>query len=141
MIRRVKTVVVLVTLATTLFLMGGPRSLRTTAAEPAADPKSSVKLIVDYGDGVQKQFSAIPWREKMTVLDTLQWCTKHARGVMVKSRGMGSTAFVLQIDDLANEGSGRNWVFRVNDELGKSSSGVATVKAGDTILWRFEEYQ
>lgn len=119
------------------FTVAGP------AAEPTDSPpdaKASVRMIVDFGDGFQKQYSTVPWREGLTVLDALQWCTRHARGITVKARGSGATAFVSQIDDLANEGTGRNWVFRINGAIGTRSCGIATVKAGDAILWKFEEY-
>ena len=47
-----------------------------TAAEPE---EKSVKLTIDYGDGVQKVFVAIPWKTKLTVLAALQAAEKHPR--------------------------------------------------------------
>ena len=100
------------------------------------------KLIVDYGDGSQKHFTELPWREGITVLEATKIAQKHPRGVKSTVRGSGSTAFLTQIDDVANEGGdGRNWVFRVNDELGDRSCGVTKIDAGDTVLWRFQTYE
>ena len=108
----------------------------------AANSAEQYKLVIDYGDGSQKHFTALPWKEGMTVLEATKIAEKHPRGIAVKSRGSRSTAFIEKIDDVANEGGdGRNWVFRVNDELGDRSSGVYELKSGDTILWRFQRYE
>lgn len=100
------------------------------------------QLIVDYGDNSQKHFTELPWRDGLTVLEATKIAQKHPRGIQAKSRSSGSTAFLTQIDDVSNEGGdGRNWVFRVNGELGDRSCGVYKVNAGDTVLWRFQTYE
>jgi len=38
----------------------------------------------------------------------------------------GETAFLTQIDELENEGRGRNWIYRVNGELAKKSFAILT---------------
>jgi len=48
---------------------------------------------------------------------------------------------LTRIDDLANEGSGRNWIYRVNGKLADRGIGAFNLKLGDTVLWRFEKYQ
>ncbi len=101
----------------------------------------TVQLIIDYGDGVQKHFTALEWKDGMTVLDALEAAQKHPRGIKFVYRGKGETAFLTQIDELENEGRGRNWVYRVNGELAKKSFAILTVKAADTILWTFGEYR
>ena len=127
----------------TMFL--GFAVLTAVAARPAcADdvPKpQTVQLIIDYGDGVQKHFTALEWKDGMTVLDALEGAQKHPRGIKFVHRGKGETAFLTQIDELENEGRGRNWVYRVNGELAKKSFAILTVKAADTILWTFGEYR
>jgi hypothetical protein len=111
-------------------------------AQPAEEARPMpVRLIVDYGDGVEKHFTRIPWREEMTVLDALKKAQDHPRGIRVRWRGQGKTAFVTRIDDLENEGQGSNWIFRVNGKLARQSCGSRTVKPGDTILWRFGAYR
>ena len=77
----------------------------------------------------------------MTVLDALLAAQKNPRGIRLKTRGSGQTAFVEKIDDLKNEGSGRNWIFRVNGKLSNRGCGVVPLKSGDTILWKFGKYR
>ena len=117
-----------------------PVAARPGQADDAPKPPT-VQLIVDYGDGVQKHFTALPWKEGMTVFDALEAAQKHPRGIKAVYRGKGETAFLTQIDDLENEGRGRNWIYRVNGELAKKSFAILTLKAGDTILWFFGEYR
>jgi len=105
------------------------------AAEPMA-----VSLSVDYGDGSEKRFTALAWTDGMTVLDALQAAAKHPRGITFKHRSSGATAFVSQIDDVANAGgAAKNWRFHVNGKLADQSCGVFTLKAGEAVLWKFEK--
>ena len=111
----------------------------TSAALLAAD---HCQLVIDYGDGSQKHFTELPWKDGLTVLEATKIAEKHPRGIKAKVRSSGSTAFLTQIDDVTNEGGGgRNWVFRVNDKLGDRSCGIYKLKEGDTILWRFQKYE
>jgi hypothetical protein len=114
----------------------------TTTAAQAED--SAVRLVVDYGDGVQKHFTQLQWREGMTVFDVMQAAMRHRRGVRVKYRGKGATLLVTEIDEQKSEAAGagsRNWIYRINGQLGERSAGIAPVKAGDTVLWSFETYR
>ena len=106
--------------------------------EPAQE---LVKVVVDYGDGVQKHFTSIPWKEEMTVFTALEAAGKHSRGVKITHQGKGETVLVTAIDDLKNEGRGRNWLYEVNGKLGDRSSAVMPLKAGDSVLWRFRKYE
>lgn len=99
--------------------------------------KKTVRLTIDYGDGVQKTFGALPWQEKMTVLGALEAAAKHPRGIRFEHRGRGASAFITSIDDLTNEGPGRNWTYQVNDARGAVSAGALELKPGDSVLWRF----
>jgi hypothetical protein len=75
----------------------------------------------------------------MTVLDAMKAAQEHPRGIKLQFRGSGATAFLTQIDDLKNEGSGRNWIYRVNGELAERSFAVQKLEAGDAVLWKFEK--
>jgi Domain of unknown function (DUF4430) len=117
---------------------------RTATAEPAQEQeaaKDAVRLVIDYGDGVQKQFVALPWTKDMTVLTALEAAAKHPRGIKFIHQGKGETVLVIAIDDLKNEGRGRNWLFEVNGKLGDRSCAVMPLRAGDSALWRFGKYQ
>jgi len=114
---------------------------RAVPAAPPATQSKTVRLIVDYGDGVEKHFTAITWKNGMTVFEALGAAAAHTHGITMKYRGKGATLFVERIDDLKNEGHGNNWTFRVNGRLADRSCGIQTVKAGDAILWRFGKYR
>jgi hypothetical protein len=102
------------------------------------DAAPTVRLTIDYGDGVQKSFLTLAWKDKMTVFDALQAAEKHARGIRVSHTGTGETTFITAIDDCENEGAGgRNWRYTVNEEPARYSSGVAELKKGDSVSWRF----
>ena len=109
------------------------------ADEPPA--AKTVRMVVDYGDGVQKHFTKLAWRDGMTVLDALTAAAKHPRGIKIKYRSKGATAFLTKIDELENEGRARNWVYRVNNKLADRGFGIFPLKPGDTVLWKFGEYR
>jgi hypothetical protein len=113
----------------------------TFAAEPkVAEPKPVVSLIVDYGDGVAVHFTELKWKPGMTVLDALSATSGLRRGVKFSQRGSGSSALVTKIDDLANQGDGKNWLYSVNDKPGEKSAGIQELRAGDAVLWKFKVY-
>ena len=59
-----------------------------TTGALAAEPKAAtVRLVVDYGDGAQVHFTALPWREGMTVLDALGAAQAHPHGITFSQRG------------------------------------------------------
>lgn len=131
-------VLTLITAFVLLLPIGGDRA----AIQAADEPATTVSLTVDYGDGAQKMFTALPWREGLTVLDAVRAAEKHARGIKCEVRGAGETAFLVKIDDMKNEGGGgRGWMFRVNGKLGDRGLGVYPLKAGDAVLWKFEKYR
>ena len=103
--------------------------------------KVSVKVIVDYGDGVQKHFTALPWKSGMTALDAMKLSQQHPRGIRFTMRGKGARGFLTSIDGLKNDGKSRNWIYRLNGKLGDRSFAIQPLKAGDAILWKFGEYK
>ena len=107
-------------------LLLGYSAATTSAAEPAAD--KTVRMTIDYGDGVRKEFTALPWKEGATVFDAMQSAVKHPRGIKVEHRGSGATTLITAIDGLKNEGAGRNWLYEVNEKLGETSCAVAELK-------------
>lgn len=112
--------------------------------KPNANKPRTIELVIDYGDGVQKRFADIPWRESMTVLDVLQLAKSHSHGISFTSRGSGETLMVTKLDDLSNQGgaaSDKNWIFRLNGRLGDESCAIAKVQPGDTVLWKFGAYE
>ena len=106
----------------------------------AADGPETVRLVIDYNDGVEKHFTAIVWKSGMTVMDVMLAAKKHPRGITFEHTGKGATALLTKIDDVENEGRGRNWLYRVNGELADRSLGIFELHAGDTVLWKFDKY-
>ena len=129
------------TFAITIFLLAVTCALAVGASQACGEEAQQYKLVVDYGNGFEKHYTALPWKEELTVLEATKIAEKHPRGIKTKVRSSGSTAFLTQIDDVENEGDGRNWVFRVNGELGDRSCGIQKLNAGDTVLWRFQRYE
>lgn len=114
------------------------------APSHAADDTKSrhLRLVIDFGDGVEKHFTQLQWKDKMTVLDAMQLARQHRRGIRFEHRGKGATLLLTQIDDVKNQGSdGRNWIYRVNEKVGDRSIAIYPLKSGDTILWKFETYR
>ena len=137
---------------TTCLAMVGPVLLFTAALAEESKQKSElsgkkfalpcVVMAVDYGDGVEKRFTGLPWTKGMTILDALKAAQKHQRGIKYHFRGSKSTALLLRIDDLKNEGGrGKNWIYRVNGKLGNRSFATRTLEPDDTVLWKFGSYQ
>ena len=108
----------------------------------AADAKgpASVRLVVDYGDGVETHFTALKWANGMTALDALSAAKSHKHGISFEQRGSADTALVTKIGDLKNEGNGKNWLYSVNGKPGEVSAGIQPLKAGDAVLWKFQTY-
>lgn len=119
---------------------GTSRPSTALGAEPKA-ASATIQVVIDYGDGFQRRYTSIAWRNGMTVTDALQAVAKHPRGIASRVRGQGELAFVESIDAVGNEGgSGKNWIFYVNDRMGESSAGATEVPEGGVVAWKFEAY-
>lgn len=116
-----------------LLLAAAPMPL----AHAAEQPEPTIGLTIDYGDGVQKHFTRLAWKQSMTVLDAMQAAQDHPRGITFRYRGRGSTAFLVQIDDLENQGRDRNWLYQINGKLADRSFAVQTLQPKDQITWEF----
>ncbi len=101
----------------------------------------TVRLIVNYNDGVEKHFTAIPWHRDMTVLDALNHSKKGSHGITFEYKGSGETALLSRIDDLQNQGGGRgkkNWLYWVNTDFADRSLGIRRLQPSDVVLWRYD---
>jgi hypothetical protein len=105
-----------------------------TAAAQRSDVGPQVHLMIDYGDGRRRSFDGLRWSEGMTVGELLQ---SHPR-VSTMQQGAGASAFLAQINGVANEGAGgRNWMYSVNGRRGDRSFAVYPLRPGDHVLWSF----
>ncbi|MCA9186772.1 MAG: DUF4430 domain-containing protein [Pirellulaceae bacterium] len=137
---RATTMVLKASVALAVF---GATVIHATEADEKHPPEPTVvSLTIDFGDGFQKRYVDIPWHEEMTVGSLLTHAQRHRRGIACDVRGRDATAMVLAIDNQKNEGSrGKNWIFRVNDKLGDRSFAATRIKAGDAVLWKFDDYK
>lgn len=114
--------------------------------KPAPDKAEQrhVRLVIDYGDGVQKHFIALPHTDGMSAFDALLAAKDHPRGIKLTHTGKGETAFVSAIDDLKNQGMGKdkkNWQFFINDTFGEQGAGAVQLRPDDVVKWVFDVYK
>jgi len=77
----------------------------------------------------------------MTAVDALAAAKKHPHGITFEKRGRGASTLVTQIDDLKNEGDGKNWLYSVNGKTARVGAGAYQLKSGDAVLWEFKVYE
>ena len=110
------------------------------ASERARAQTATVRLVVDYGDGVIKTITGLPWAKGSTVLDVMNAAKDRPHGISFSYTGSGASAFLTRIDDVANEGSAaakKNWQLWVNTSYADKSFGVYEVQPLDVVFWRF----
>jgi hypothetical protein len=128
-----------VVLAATILLFAGAWAGGPAAGQNAAP---SVRLFIDYGDGVTKTVTDLPWSKGNTVLDAMKAATSRPHGISFTYTGSGATALLAKIDDVQNEGAGkRNWQFWVDNAYGDKSFAAFETQDGDVISWRFTTEQ
>ncbi len=109
------------------------------AGDQAQAQTATVRLVVDYGDGVIKTITGLPWTKGRTVLDVMNAAKDRPHGITFSYTGSGASAFLTRIDDVANEGGGakKNWQLWVNTAYADRSFGVYEVQPLDVVFWRF----
>jgi hypothetical protein len=119
-------------------------ALLLLAAGPMADEAgaqvTSVRLMIDYGDGTIKIITDLPWTKGATVLDVMNAAKARPHGIAFEYRGSGATTFMTRIDDVASQGGGagkRNWQLWVNTAYADRGFGVYEIQPLDVISWRF----
>src|SRR5262245_4669225 len=115
--------------ATVLFAAAGGRAQAQSA---------TVRLVVDYGDGVRKTITGLPWAKGSTVLDVMNAAKSRRHGITFSYTGSGASAFLTHIDDIANEGGAKkNWQLWVNTSYADKSFAVYELQPSDVVFWRF----
>ena len=110
------------------------------AGERAHAQSTTVRLVVDYGDGVVKTITGLPWAKGSTVLDVMNAAKDRPHGISFSYTGSGASALLTSIDDVANEGGAaakKNWQLWVNTSYADRSFGVYEVQPLDVVFWRF----
>src|SRR5712691_13073393 len=114
------------------------------AGERAHAQTATVRLVVDYGDGVIKTITDLPWSKGATVLDVMTAAKARPHGITFNSSGSGASAFLTQIDDVANQGGGtgkKNWQLWVNTTYADKGFSAYEMQALDVVFWRFTTNQ
>ena len=114
--------------------------LAAAGGEQAQAQSATVRLVIDYGDGVSKTITGLPWAKGSTVLDVMNAAKDRPHGISFSYTGSGASAFLTRIDDVANEGGAaakKNWQLWVNTSYAERSFGVYEVQPLDVVFWRF----
>ncbi len=104
----------------------------------------TVRLVVDYGDGVTKTISDLSWTKGNTVLDAMKAAAARPHGISFSYTGVGDTAVMTKIDEVQNQGVGagkKNWQYWVNEAYGDRSFAAFELQAQDVVVWRFTTEQ
>ena len=108
--------------------------------EPARAQNATVRLVVDYGDGVIKTITGLPWAKGSTVLDVMNAAKDRPHGITFSYTGSGASTFLTRIDDVANQGGSgakKNWQLWVNTSYADKSFAVYELQPSDVVFWRF----
>ena len=109
------------------------------AGDHAHAQSATVRLVVDYGDGVVKTITGLPWAKGSTVLDVMNAAKDRPHGISFSYTGSGASALLTRIDDVANEGGAaakKNWQLWVNTSYADRGFGVYEVQPLDVVFWR-----
>jgi hypothetical protein len=120
-----------------LLLLGSGAGAPAVKAQSSAQ---SVRLVIDYGDGVLKIFDHLPWAQGNTVLNVMEAAQRSPHGITFSYTGQGTSAFMTKIDDVQSQSGGasaRNWQYWVNTAYADRSFALYSVNAADTVFWRF----
>lgn len=116
------------------FLVSAPGKLGTAVLQE--EPKTA-GLKVKIGDEV-RDFGPVEITGKITVEKLMRDLAERDEDFQFESQGKGETFFVTSVLGKTNEGrGGRNWVFRVNDQLAKRGAGTLEIGAGAVVTWEF----
>ena len=127
-----------------------PTAKPTEKPAEANDNQIAVTISIDcrtavaagYGvspaSGVILSAQSVRVEKGSTVWDVLNKITR-SKGIPVVKRGSGSGLYVSSINSLGEFdcGSGSGWMYNVNGVYPMVSCGAYTVKAGDSIQWRY----
>jgi hypothetical protein len=112
--------------------------LVVAAGDPAKAQGATVRLVIDYGDGVTRTIAGLPWAKGSTVLDVMNAAKDRPHGISFRYTGSGAASFLARIDDVANEGGAKkNWQLWVNTSYADKSFAVYQVQPSDVVFWRF----
>ena len=103
----------------------------------AAAKQAIITVVIDDGTGDEPREERVDWRPGINVLDAL--LATGSENLEIRHRGSGITAFVEAIGDNENTGSGKNWLFYVNQQKAPEGAGASELQPGDIVLWKYTD--
>lgn len=118
-----------------------PQASTLSGWTPTQQPTGeTVRLTLDFGNGVRKEFASLAWQHDMTVADVLAAAEAYRPGITYVQQGRGESGFLTSLDGLGNEGAGgRNWLYRVDNRHAHVSFCLEKVEPGMHVLWTFTD--
>jgi hypothetical protein len=106
---------------------------------PSARPSGqTVALTIDFGNGAKREFSALPWRNGMTVADLMEAAHHFRPPITYTQKGIGAQAFLTSLEGVAHQTSqGNFWFYEINGKRGIRSFGIQPLLSSDRVLWIF----
>lgn len=88
---------------------------------------NTVSLTVDYGNGVSKSFTGLPWRKGLTLLEALQAAEAVPPGIAI-AHGSSRNGSVLNLtlDGLPETEGAGEWSVRIDERQGPARLGTET---------------
>jgi hypothetical protein len=105
-----------------------------------AEETAIVTMKIDFGNGFEKRYTAIPWKKEMTIADALEFAAQHSQPLSYKKRGVSASTLLLEIDSVTNGTGDKYWIYEHNGREGEMSYALVKLADGDSILWRFGKY-
>ena len=102
----------------------------------------TVEVEIVFGADREAIQSKVDCLNDSTVFSVLQAASDQS-GFAFESTGvLKGDKFITSIGGVKNlAGDGKNWIYRVNGDLGDKGSGVFAVKPQDRIVWSFGKYE
>lgn len=109
---------------------------------PADLAIGTVDVEIVFGAEREAIQSQVDCMNDSTVFSVLQ-AASNKGGFAFESTGvLKGDKFITSIGGVKNlAGDGKNWIYRVNGELGDKGSGVFAVKPQDRVVWSFGKYE
>lgn len=134
--------------ATTIRPTTRPTAAPSPTPEPTKDPYPlSCNFLIDCNNAVKAGVvsnrtilanQTVKFAEGETVFVVMKRLLSQ-KGISMKSKGSGSSAYVSSINGLAefDGGKGSGWMYNVNGWYPNYSCGSYKLKAGDSVEWRY----
>ncbi len=101
------------------------------SAKEIQQKDKKVTVEISFGESKPVKTVTIDCQKKLTALEALQLAAD------VETHPVGNHVFVIAIDDVVSTRGEMAWYYRINGEEPVKLAINQSVKAGDTISWRY----